>query len=219
MAWALLGSINASAVSTSPAVTGPLNCVGADIIIIAAQAYQSSLFTVFPTDSSGNTWIHAVTDDSTNPAAAIFCTSGTAIVSATQVFTLNGPNYPAIEVMAWSGSYAGIDIDQVSHANSANAAVNSITCPSVTPTYNGELVIVSAGFLSAAFTIAPTMTPVYTWASYLIQGTASAISPVLTYNSGGTNQAAICQATFRPAAAPSSAVLSQGVRGWSWPVA
>ncbi|HZX69755.1 MAG TPA: hypothetical protein VFE77_02970 [Rhodanobacter sp.] len=208
MAWSLIASIGAGLTLTGGTTSG-INTTGADAIFIAVGEYTSS--PTAPTDNKSNSWTLIKNESDANSASVAIYACYNPTVGAGHTFSTTA-QYPSISVLAFSGA-ASATADQ---QNATSAAGSSLTIQpgSITPSQNNELVLCAfiddngAGITASIDSGFSTQTGwfesgVYGQSypvglSYLIQTTAGAINPTITWGSAPNGAAAII-ASFKAA--------------------
>lgn len=193
-----------------------INATGASLIVVTTSRYNVTAAT--PTDDQGRTYTALTNVENTSAfgvAGRIWYTENPTGSLASLVVTFAATNlYPAFGVSAWSGTATASVFDVQSTNNNGNAPSATSQPGSVTPGQNDSLVIAIAAYEStAACTIDGGFTELYDgplvggsyfggMAAYLIQTTAAAANPTVTY--GGSNANVTAIAAFKPSAAPAS---------------
>jgi hypothetical protein len=223
MAWSLLKHTKAGSTTSANATTPAIDTTGADLIVVCGAFYGlvSSIGTL--TDSPGNTYtiLTSVRDGSNCGSVIAYIYAPTTNASHTFTITTAG-NYPAICVMAFSGSVSS-PFDVQGGAHSSNSSVTSIQTGNITPTQNGDLIVTglcgaSAGTntpsLDLSFTVSDVQVGITSGcfqssAGYLVQGTATTVNPTWSW---GTSQAvATTFAAFKGTAVAAAAETVQSV--------
>jgi hypothetical protein len=190
------------------ATTDAATTTGANLIIVCVGDYKDAGALGTLSDSKGNTWTLVRSDWNSNNVPRISmwrCVNPT--VGLSHTFTYTGPasSFPTIAFGAWSGSHATpADLSNVVTGNSPQ------TYPSITPSFNNELIVVCGNGYNSLSPSNPTgynliykqglvsSNSVSFGMWYLIQTTATATSPTMTFPSGGFGLASNL-ATLKPA--------------------
>ncbi len=194
------GGTGGSGSGTSSAI----DTTGANLLVIAIGCIGGATPSV-PTDSKGNTWVALTASTLGNTRQQIYYAKN-ATVGSGHTFSVTGAGFVSFVASAWAGADTVDPFDQQSGANTA--AGTSLSPGSVTPTTNGQLVIVgtcmvnaTAGFaVNGGFSILGTVTSsggnhLAESCAYLVQTTAAAANP--SYSWTGTDEASSRIATFR----------------------
>lgn len=199
--FTVLGTTSANG-SSSGATTASQDTTGANFIVIGIGKTGSPTVS----DSKSNTWT-ALTDNGQD--RIYYCENPT--VGSGHTFDVNGAStYSTIHVLWASGAAASSSFD-VQNANSdTSASFNTLTTGSITPSVNGELLIVmsandssgNATSITDSFTLmtAQPFTGGVNYGArmaYLIQGSAAAINPTVTFT--GNCGMYLSIAGFKPA--------------------
>lgn len=132
--WTFKGSAGGNTGASGTLTIGPINTTGADLLVMGYAGGGSSPTIV---DSAGNTW-HDITSSESNLASVLYAWN--VATSASHTWQITGTYYNSFVVAAYSGSLkSSTPLDQ-SASNTSNA-----TSPSITPTQNGELIVVCFG--------------------------------------------------------------------------
>lgn len=224
MGWTLLSHTGiGSPTANADAVTSAIDTTGANLLVVGIASYCQNLPAAVPlTDSKGNTWTSlTVYTEGTGGAGGcrytIFYCTGTISVGPGHTFTAKGvditgsnPEYPSINVMAWSGA-ALTPFDQ------QNGAVANVKQPgSITPTQSNELLIcgihswqsTTPNTINSGFTVTDTenfiaSTHFGSAFAYLVQNPAAAINPLWTTNNP-TAHNAVAIASFKGITSPNT---------------
>ena len=194
MSWTEIAKTSAVAASPGNSITtASIDTIGADLIIICINSWQAQ---ITPTDSAGNSWTPIQSYSGAGYYEELFyCVNPT--TSASHTFTASDvvtQRYPGIAVLAVSGS-ASSPLDQ-HNGNVTGGTGDTISPGSITPTEDGELVVVGMSHDDEAnSTITSTVDiDYYTWIAntiygigtgigYKVQSTAAAINPTPTWSS------------------------------------
>jgi hypothetical protein len=185
----------ANSVTTDAASTSSAN-----LIVLCSSAYNSA---PTPTDSEGNTWTGLTARGSTARTKLWYCLSP--ITSGTHTFS-----------MSQSGTYANLAFAAFSGVNAYGGTETgdgygtaSLQPGSLTPSENGSLIVVgittegittisvNSGF-TGYFASGVDGVHMSGGVAYLIQGTAAAVNPTLSWS--GSQVAAAAMAYWTPAA-------------------
>ena len=206
MSWTLVAKTSAGSSNGGASVTtSAINCVGADLIVVAVGFYNQ-VGTL--SDSSSNSWtsIGPVEWATDSKSEIFYCFSPTTSASQTFTFTkVTGNIYPSITVLAYSGSKGSGSYDQTN--NNTGGSVTTISTGSITPSVNGSLVIatVAVDVASVSSISVGTIEGNQSYASGqclaeatmdYIQATAAAINPTWTLSQSG--YAATIIVSFEP---------------------
>lgn len=193
--------------------TDAIDTTGADLLVLCL-AWFSTEPTV--SDSKSNTWTQGTSVYSSGNLRYRLYYAKNATVGSGHTFTATqSGSYLSVSVSAWSGSDLTSPLDQT-NGNGGNAA--SLSAGSVTPTEDGELIVAGWGNFNNGQPNSPSVNSGFTLLdsapsqfssggfgnthAYLIQSTAAAVNPTLSWTGGDTCAAAI--ATFKKSAAASS---------------
>lgn len=203
--WSVLGSTGKASTNNNSVTTDAADTSGANRIWIGISAYTLGCT---PTDSKSNSWTGLTPqNEGTNGSwAQIWVSGDSPTVGSGHTFTCNeNTTYPSIHVI-WASGSANSPTDQQNGAT--GVGVTSIQPGSITPTEDNEIVLVltthgqtggttiNSGFTEATdidFT-ANSMGGTF---SYLIQTTAAAVNPTISFSSGNP---ATAIASFKAAA-------------------
>lgn len=190
--------------TTSSAV----NTTGATLLILLAVYFSASAAPTI-SDSKGNTWVPLTAQVTTGQSQLFYCANPT--VGTGHTFSaLGSTSFAAVSVAAYSGANAA-PFDQ---QNGATGSANSLATGSVTPSADNELVIAGWGLALAGEPSSSSVNGGFTgintapnvsgnsfgiYLAELIQTTATAANPVLSYGNSSTVSGVI--ATFKVAAA------------------
>lgn len=194
--------VAAGSVAGSDVTTSARDTTG-DTLLVASIV--DGLGAPAPSDSYGNTWVQMGPTESTSFTNKVWYVKNPT-VGPGHTFTTNSGagRLPLIEVVTFSGTDTTQNVDQT---NGASATATSIQPGNVTPSLNGEVVIVSGAWDTAAtasinggFTITDQLTlspgTHYSGAlAYLIQTTAAAADP--TWSLSGSADALAVIGTFK----------------------
>lgn len=209
MAWTLVASAIADGTTSS------IDTTGADLLV-AVVAGNVDPLTV--SDNKSNTWtgLTQQTQSGSLLGRLFYVRGGT--VGTGHTFDA-GASFRTVGVLAFSGS-ATSPFDQQNGATGSSA----LSTGSITPTEDNELVIAGWALgndantfsVSGSFTVQVANTAVsgVTYGAalaYLIQTTAAAANPALTWSGGGASAAMI--ASFKMAASASTRGVPFGSRG------
>jgi hypothetical protein len=183
--------------------TGAIDTTGANLLVAIVNAETPAI-----TDSKGNTWTSLTlqTSAADNKARLFYVANPTVGTGHTFSATLS---YQTVGVIAFSGAHASSPFDQ----QNGSAAGSSPASPgSITPSENNCVVVAGYGFgknantfsVDGGFTIAQSNTSVDAVSygvviSYLIQTTAAAANPAVTYT-GSSGECNATIASFKVAA-------------------
>lgn len=198
--WSLISNVAANSSDGLAVTTSAINTTNADEIVIVVSYLSSRLYN--PTDNKSNSWTKVAQKESASPtdvAIAIFLCDKPCIVGTNHTFSagqsLGLNNYPAVVVLAVSGSKTTSPFDQVSAGTQNIIASTTIQPGTLTPNESGELVITgltthtNAGTASinSSYSITnqvgPTANSFGSALGYIIQTSASATNPTWTYSS------------------------------------
>lgn len=189
----------------NPVTTGSMNTTGATLLVAAVSSY-SAVGAPTVSDSKGNTWVARTAY--TNAAEAVrvqlfYCYSPT-VGSGHTFSTSAGTNYPAIRVLAFSGTTGSYD------AENGNDGASPLATGTVTPASNGEVIIAALGAnyttaltsITAGFTNYDLPNNVggsfFLSMAYYVQPTAGAQGCTFTWTaSAGANTGAAAIAAFK----------------------
>jgi hypothetical protein len=191
----------------SSATTAAINTTGANLIVLTLSGNAPG-GGVPPLDNRGNTYLVAIESVEGGTNTGIYYKQAPTGVGAGHTFTLpSGAGFSVLAVSAWSGSAAS-PLDQTS---SGVASVDTVSCGTITPTLNGELLVATykmetegtpAVTINSGFTITDqlpfTAGLFYGGAqAYLIQTSAAAVTPVWSSLGGAMRGPAV--ASFKVA--------------------
>ncbi|MGH7996171.1 MAG: hypothetical protein ACREFX_07455, partial [Opitutaceae bacterium] len=136
MAW-VLGNVASAAGSGSPATatTAAIDTTGATLLVAIGGAYAGTV-EYGMSDSAGNTWEMAVSENATLWSVIFYCINPT--TSAEHTFSFGPVGYPGLSVAAFSG-FPTISLDQTNSGSGAGAS--TVQPGSVTPTTDGQLIV------------------------------------------------------------------------------
>lgn len=197
MSIALVTSASARSASGT-ATTTPVDTTGASLIAILITCAITGTITVTDNKSNTITFINTVSS-STGRSALYYILNPT--VGAGHTFTVAGPSFRTIAVMAFSGidTTAPLDKSNQAFANSGTSG----SAGSITPAANGELIVAGIGLgNSSAWSIDSGFTNVIstdfgsgawfaTQFAYFVQPTAAAINPTWSWTTSTYNEAVI----------------------------
>ena len=182
--------------NTGTISTAAIDTTGSTVLVAVGAGYPTASISL--TDSKANAWTQLNTQPNhDNVTVALwYCLAPRAGTGHT--FTLAGASYPSITVMAFSGVTA---LDQSNHTYLGPANTNTMQPGSITPTSNGQLIVVGAATaigpvsaIDSGFTLADHAEQVTaTMGAYRIQSSAGAVNPTFqtvyqgAYQSGGWN--------------------------------
>lgn len=211
MAFSLVASTTKSSTDANPTTTSSIDTTGADFLLVVGV--WGSVFggAWALTDSKSNTWSTCTTRTASDQNVRIaYCVPSSVGTGHTFSFG-SGFGYFAISVSAWSGANASPFGAEGAGSSGSTFPGYTMTPGSVTPTEDNCLVIagVNSSNSAATYTIDSGYTELMdssgsgnaraNKSAYLIQGTAAAVNPTLTFsdyvNYVGTS------AWFKPAAA------------------
>jgi hypothetical protein len=208
MTWNLIASTSATP-GPSGGSTSSINTTGADLIVVEVSHYNAA--TPSFSDSKSNSWqqIGAFTQGAVT--TSLYFSLGPTVGGAHTFSATAGGCYPAINVLAFSGSPGSGSYDQVSHATAASAT--SLAAGSITPSVSNSLIIATLGTdggSSQTISVgtvqenAPWVNNVNEGSStaYDEQSTAAAINPDWSWT-GAANAAAIV-VSFEPGSSGTS---------------
>jgi hypothetical protein len=195
--------------SNSTFTTTAIDTTGA-MLLVAVVSCDHTKSPLTPTDSRSNTWSAlTVQTQSTAQSTQIFYVAGPT-TDAAHTFTLTGSSLLAsIAVLAFSGIAVTSPFDKENGVVGPTSST-TVTCGSITPTQNGELIIAAASsggavattgvvYISATSGSQIAMGPIIpiaagvsypNFVAYGTQTTAAAINVVLTFSGTGTNSLA-----------------------------
>lgn len=200
--------------TNSSATTSGINTTGASLLTAVVISYIGSAEPTL-SDSKGNTWTPGTvrTGGGANVSRARLWYVSSPTVGSGHTFSASGStSFPAIAVSAWSGVDTVSPADQ-ENGGGASASATSLATGSITPAEDGELILAAWGFDQAgtpsfpsadlSFTVLDSLFNVAGQSfgivhAYLIQGTAAAINPTLTWGSSSPASALI--GSFKSAA-------------------
>ncbi len=181
-------------VTTSPAV----NTSGATLLVVYASRYNAGATPALD-DTYHNTWTPLAEHNASGVSG--------------HTFTYGASNsYPAVQVMAFSGSVAAPAFDQQNGATGAGSDA-TIQPGNVTPSEDNELVVQGMSFssgtgevtINSGFTQPDTSAQgaaMAAAAAYKIQTTAAAVNPTWTTTPTSTYGLSAAAATFKAASGP-----------------
>lgn len=203
MAIALVSSVNKAGPSGGGTTTA-IDTTGATLLVLTTARYLATSAT--PSDSASNTWT-GLTDIGNSAGFQNACRIWyveNPTTSATHTFTFAATAlYPAFGASAWSGTATSSVFDKQSVNDNGDVATSTSAPGSVTPAADGALVIACAAYDSAsAVTIDGGFTELYDtplvggsyfggMGAYLIQTTAAAANPTVSYAGSNANCTAI----------------------------
>ncbi len=212
MAWSLLSSTHAVGASSGTVTTTGIDTTGATLIVII----YGGLLTAVLSDNQSNTNWYRHKDQ--RPSSGGYGVGMFFIVNpttnASHTFTAAiGSAFPALAVMAFSGSYGGVELATGTY----NASSQTVAPGSITPSSDNALLVTGYSdsattgtrSINAGFTIANQGTGNATGgtiaSAYLIQTSAAASNPTWTTTAAATGVEAM-QMSFllRPAGGGSS---------------
>ena len=202
---------NTSTAGASGLTTSTIDTTGADLLIIGLACDDA--YNTTPTDSKSNTWTQLTSYTQTNVRVRLWYSIPSS-VGTSHTASASGAIAGAIFFAAFSGGKQTAPADQQS---GSNGFVATLQPGSITPTEDNELLISVFGINSSGTPISIdssyTETSEHNFAAgvnyggafaYKIQTTATAINP--TWTRTNTNGCATTQASFKAAAAASSAI-------------
>lgn len=186
MAYTVIGAIG------GVGTTGPLNCLGADLIVVFNES--DGLLGWDNTDSEGNSYTELPNNLEGRTAYV-----ESPIVSAAQTF--DAPNsYSYIGALALAGSAASA-FDQQAGNNSFPGTATSLQAQALTPSANNAIVIVGFGLgdntsgpsIDQGFTLVASVDAQSSvnyggFMAYLIQTTAAVADPTGSWTGNSTSQ-------------------------------
>lgn len=203
--WALKAHTVAASSTGGSVTSSAIDTTGSDLVIIA-HAFDVATSPGALSDNKSNTWtvLTTATVPGSMKVRLWYCQAPTVGTGHTFTIPFVGVSYPAIAVVAFSGSVASPFDAQ----NGSNAAASTVQPGTITPALNNELVIASLGLKNGAapsidggFTITDSATTgANNWGvalAYLVQTTAAAANP--TWTSTGSNGLATTIASFKGA--------------------
>lgn len=198
MAVALVSSIVSQ--GTSGAVTSSaIDTTGATLLVLVLISYASATESTI-SDSKGNTWTQrtAYINGTLERTRIYYCASPT--VGSGHTFAASGTgSFPAIAVSAYSGTAASSPYDV--EAGTQNSSTTSKATGSVTPSQNGDLLVVGAGFGSVGAPVSPAINSSFNVLGsvgnvngvsfgvchgYYVQPTAGAINPTISWTTASS---------------------------------
>lgn len=198
-------SLVAHTLTQSGSTTSAINTTGATLLVMCIGYYGGSGGSVAPTDSKSNTWVHL-----SDQGVAAIPGAGTVyyvinpIVGTSHTFT-DTSSQATIAVMAFSG------IDTTSPFDQTNGNFTAgVTCQpgSITPTANGELIVLGGGYtpgtnfsIDSGFTAVDFAAAIFGvnqggFSGYFVQTTAGAINPTVT-STDSNNGISVIIASFK----------------------
>jgi hypothetical protein len=188
--WTLI-SHAAAHNAAGPAVIGPINTVGADLIVVEIDAFSYAGCGL--SDNQGNIWTNAISASAGNQNLVVWYTHNPT-TSAAHTFT--DCQQSGMQMQAWKGSIAvGNPLD--SQVSSFQTSTTTWQAGSLTPSQNNSLLVaassvqVGSGPFTYSIGSAYTITDFYGGsvggdtngaAAYLLQSIAAASNPAWTIN-------------------------------------
>ena len=140
MSIALVAHTGAASSTSETVITSPIDTTGASLLAAYAVAAGGTF-----SDSAGNIWSQLTAETSSEggfTATLYYCVNP--ITSASHTVTVVGLGYPVVCFAAFSGTFASL-VDQQNGAVDNGSAVITLQPGSITPSINGELVLVGLG--------------------------------------------------------------------------
>jgi len=193
----------------SPVTTTAINTTGASMIAICASSDPHS--TVAPTDSAGNLWLLAKTQNEDGDSRVSLWYAIAPVTSPSHTFTGHG-QAPSVAVMAFSNVASGPD-----QLSSSQSYKSPLTSGNLTPANPDELILSCISAYPAAFTanVSAPLTvvdslpwnggyngSVATASAFAVETTAAPVNPAWNFTSGkcaGATVAASFFSTLAPA--------------------
>jgi hypothetical protein len=193
----------------SGGTTSAINTTGATLLVAFISSFTDSAVTV--SDSKGNTWVGLTVQTAVQPHARIYYAVNPTVGTG-HTFTCSGSSiYSAACFAAFSGVVTTSPFD-VQNGQSGGAQSNTTARPgNMTPSVDGELVIVGVSMASTETVTAPsgfaiTNQVAYSGGvnfggamAYAVQTTATTTNPLFT-GFGADTAGGVVGATFKPAA-------------------
>lgn len=206
-AVSFVAGVSAGSSDGTAVTTGSIDTSGANLLVVCRT--NSTANTPTPTDSKSNTYtgIGSAVDAGSTNTRCYYNLGGT--VGSGHTFSVSsGSSFPCVTALAFSGVKTSSPLDQTS--GTGTATVSSIAPGSATPSENNEVVVVGFGTgdadyssINGSFTVpmggATTFVNAQHWgcgAAYLIQTTAAAANPTVTF-SGLSVEGDAVLATFK----------------------
>lgn len=141
MAFTVIASGGAQSTDSLSVTTPPINCLGADLIIVITASTFGANIKI--TDSEGNSYPGSDTEYGATPGNGVLDLYAVFLpaVSASMTFTvsrLTNTAFPAIAVLAVSGGSSRF-FDQQAGADSRHVTQSSVTAGPITPSQDNEL--------------------------------------------------------------------------------
>lgn len=220
MAVALISNVDA-APGANGGATGAIDTTGATLLVVIVSDF-TGVSAAAPTDSKSNSWTGLTAKTQGNVRTAIFYSVPTSVGSGHTFTYASIGGFPAIAVLAFSGSKSSSPFDVENGA--VSAAATSRTTGSILPTEDSEVLVAGLGL--AAVTGSPSIDGGFTKAdeeifgagnnfglasAYLIQTTAGAANPAWSWSTAVDDAAVI--ASFKVAAVATGGYPGSAVEG------
>lgn len=214
MAATLISSVSLTSTDSNGFTTGSINTTGATLLV-AVQACVSSVAYGTITDSKSNSWTNKTPQGSILGSRISFSVPSS--VGSGHTFSVSGSgNSPGLWVGAFGNGPAGSSsFDQ---ENGAESTLSVIQPGSITPGSDGQVLVVGACFNTAGTNgtidlsfiedadITPGSGHVGIYAAYLIQSTAAARNPTITWSPTESLSSAVI-ASFNVTGGSSSGII------------
>ena len=141
MTWNLIASTSATPGSSGGSTSG-INTTGADLIVVGVSSYSGSLAPSF-SDSKSNSWQQIGPFTQGGVRTSLYFALGPTVGAGHTFSATATTSFPAINVLAWSGSKGSGSDDQASDATAASAT--SVAAGSITPSVSNSLIIAALG--------------------------------------------------------------------------
>lgn len=190
---------------TQTSTTSALDTTGATLLVLCMGYYGGSGGSVAPTDSKGNTWV-SLGDQGVAavPGAGAVYYAINPIVGTGHTFT-NTSSQATIAIMAFNGIPTTSPFDQTNGNFTGGVSAQP---GSITPTANGELIILGGGYtpgtnfsINSGFTTVDNAPAVFGvnqggFSAYFVQTTAAGINPTVT-STDSNNGISVTIASFK----------------------
>lgn len=211
MSISLINHTNAQNGLNSSVTTSAIDTTGANFLIVFITNHNTDITTLGLSDNKGNTWHHLNNYNTGGGPEGGYWYSYNATCGAGHTVTVSSTFAAGIVFAAFSGIQSSSDpFDVQNGATDNTTTATSLQPGSITPSVNGELLILSFGTNSGAasganlsFAAVDSIAPAGgnnegSYMYYLVQGTAGAINPTVTFGSGGYDLVTI--ASFKASA-------------------
>lgn len=211
MAITFIDSGSAASTNGSSVTSSEINTTGATFLVANIVWFKPAGSFSF-TDSYGNTWTPLTARFAQDYASTrlYYCFPPANKVGSGHTFSVT-TDAPGIAVAAFSGvNPAGTIQESGAGSGGLGSGTQTAQAGSLTPGANGSLIIHGSNIVGTSPSINSSLTLVSSAfeagkafgcnLGYLIQTTAAAINPTLTWNNGSGGERCIALATFAPAA-------------------